>query len=131
MSPESTTPQGTGGPDALTLIANETRRRGLPSHGAVHADIWERVRSWAHYDHDGHLRAQQLPLTEAISSLPDQAWRDVATASSPTVAALLESAHPSGTATTAQPHSAASPAIDAPAGTPTLAVECPADDLGL
>ena len=65
-------------PDPLSLIAAEVRRRGLPEHGGLNAEIWHRSQSHARYAADGTQRPTSLPADEAIATLPEQVWQEVA-----------------------------------------------------
>ncbi|QHN28925.1 hypothetical protein GII33_22800 (plasmid) [Gordonia pseudamarae] len=66
-------------PDPLTVIADEVRRRGLPEHGGLNAEIWHRSQSHARYAANGTQRPETLPAAEAIVTLPEQVWQEVTT----------------------------------------------------
>lgn len=68
--------------DALTLIAEESRRRGFSTNGQVTTKVWQALTDLIRYGDDGQRLATGTPATpartpaEAITRLPDSVWLD-------------------------------------------------------
>ena len=67
--------------DALSLVAAESRRRGMSSEGRVNAAVYHAAAALLRYGQDGKRLARGIPdrkdqvtFAEALRSLPDSTW---------------------------------------------------------